>query len=620
MGFLGYGAAKGLGQQHDFQRDIDRLYQREAYRAQITAQKEQKARYYGELMKEHKAESPWIRSKLEDRYKELNSQIADFAIENPNFETDVNKMQEMLSMTDGYLNNDLVRMDKQSAQQYQTMIAAFNNGIIDEDQWFEESEKYDNWLQNGTDGGDELSNGYTFNGSRLPEYSDILKASNAAVIGAQTLRKEGNMFMNVTEFPEQGINSRALLDMQDRENAKVIEREYAKAEEQFPGLYKNAYDYHVKNLSIGEAEKKTFAAWDPAYTTDLAIKKKMQTEMSMMNPYWSQNIAPNFKLGGTIKNHKGLEIFTPAGKINGTWDLGAEGTEVKVDDGEGGFKNVVLNGTMILTNTEEMKVMSDGAYIKANFRTNINPTEEQQVERYKVTVDGVPTEMEVAEYTEWKNSLKGLSDKESALLGKGEEVRVRDPEVDGRWNQIKVETSQISKTFHDQFNEAGFTSSGTYSPGIQLGFDKETGTFPVYRGSVWVPANISTETLNAYEGAQGGATHKQKINEYQQNAPQSVVLRALSEGNQQFATEYLNDTYGGRETVYLTDAGKPASAANYDEKREMSGWTPSSTEQGVVWRTDTITKKDPDSGEETTQKVHVFYNAIDGQLYQKSAE
>ena len=68
MGFLNFGAIKGLSHGHDFQRDIDRLYDRERYAMEVRKERENKARYYGDLLQKQQATTPYNTQRLEGYY------------------------------------------------------------------------------------------------------------------------------------------------------------------------------------------------------------------------------------------------------------------------------------------------------------------------------------------------------------------------------------------------------------------------------------------------------------------------------------------------------------------------------------------------------------------------
>lgn len=551
MGFLSYGSAKGLSVQHDFQKDIDRLYKRESYRSQINAQKEQKTKYYAELMKEHDAESPWIRAKLEEEYKKLNGEIADFAIENPNFETDVNKMSEFLSKTDKYLNNDLVRMDKQSKDQYAKMTETFNNGEIDEDQWLEESEKYDNWMRNGTEAGQEYASGYIFNGNKLPSYKEILMAGNEALQGVSAIERNGNMMNIVEKTPQERISTRALWDLQDPQYGKVIQRNFEKFNEQNKGFYKNALDYHMANLSIGEEEKITSMTWDPSYKAKIESQAKQQEEMVKTSPAWARNIASQWNEGAVIAYHKGMEVFTPAGKIGAPMYFN-KGTAVKYQLEGGDFKEANLSGTFVMKGIEEMKIMPDGSYMKVNVETRINEQDVAQAALYKVTIDGVDKTMTSAQFAQWKSTLNGLSDEELQIINNADgtqKIIARDPNNSGRIDAITVTQIDQKSTWGQQYQNAGFNATGTYSPNM-ISIGGESAKFPVYEGSIWIKANINPETLQSYEAEWGGQAKTNLQVEYGTNQSTQVIARSFADGNYEFGLNFMNQEYGDGWKLY----------------------------------------------------------------------
>ncbi len=528
MKFLSYGSAKALGLRHDFDKDIDRLYQREAYRANIEARKAEKARYYGQFLKEGTAAAPSNVKRLKTLYDDLNNSVADFMIEHgPALETDIGLQQQFLNMTDEYLNNPIIREDQQVQQEFNKLKEAINTGKVTPRQAEVEMEKYTNYFNEGGDP-------YIFSNLLIPDYSEILKDSNAALEPETTIEKEGHMFIHKTDVPEENYMVRALMDMNDEDKAQIIQKRFEDVNSKNPGFYKNAVDMHIRNLKAGEMVKKTLAAFDPGWGSDLKNRQRLQAELAGMSPWYAQEIAPEFKLGNSIQGTDHMMVFTGFHNTGGTWDLGSEGTTVKVQDEKGNFRDVKLSGELVATNTKEMKIMQDGAYIKVDVRTNVNPSEKFNTEnpRYKY--------QERDENGKFVEIEKDVFDKHLADMKARKRVDIEaGHEVDGL---LRTTTYGIKGA--EYYENAGFTSKGVYVPGLSLpGIDKQTGVFPVYSGTIWVPANINASTLAEYERSAGTKEQASKLKE--RLTTEGIIYENTLSGNQQFATEVLRDTYGG---------------------------------------------------------------------------
>lgn len=543
MSFLNYGSAKALSYRHDYGADIDRLYKQEAYRSQVKAEKEQKTRYYAGLMKEHQSASPWATKQLEKKYKDLNNRVADFAINNPNFETDVNKMQEFMSLTDEYLNNDIVRKDIQSQQQFEILKQASANGKISQKNWLAEMEKYDNWMQNGGDG-------YVFSNITLPKYTDIVQNSKKTFMTSKGIYKEGNMYVNKEFYSRGQINSRAIIDLQDDEFGSVIQQEYEKYNESNPGIYKSALDFHVAHLNMDPFVERTFAAWDEKWKSDVESQKKAQREMSEVNPYYASFIAPNFKVGSIIEG-EGLEAFTEAGTSKSI-DLGKQGREIMIDDGKGGFKKVRLNGRFTLDNASALKVTPTGAFVKVNVTTRVDPKSEIGNKTYTVNNNGKLIDVNDP-YKYFQDKGYKFSEKDLRKMEAGETIDNISIQVNNPLNSSK------------QFEEAGFLNQGKIGFGASTGFDNVS-SYPSYTGSMWIPANISEETVATYEKIMGGQDHSNKINKYGLANYKTVVAEAVNAGSFDMAIDMLTSKFGGEGESGMTGGSMVVSPwTNYME-------------------------------------------------------
>ena len=601
MGFLKYGSAKGLALRHDYGRDIDRLYEREAYRSQIEAEKEQKARYYSGLMQEHPSVAPSMTRELEGFYKDLNNQVADFAINNPNFETDVNKMQEFIGLTDQYLNNDMVRKDIQSQEQFAKFKESLNNGEIMEGsvEYEQEMDKYDSWLQNGGDG-------YVFTAKKLPTYGDIVENSNDAMKPDTGLKREGNMFLNVSATPMARVINQAQVDFLDLNKKTVIERRYAEVAEAegIAGIYSNAFDFHVKTLAAGEEVKKTYATWDPSVRANAAAQAKLRADQQKEYPYYAQQIAPEFQGGKVIESDDGLEAFTPFGKVGRPINFGEQGIEIYIQDEKTGKLNPKrLKGEFSLTNVGSMRMTpTTGGMIECHVKTTVNSVEEHTGKQYKIIKDGTAEFLSQEELNQWmidedfnKKELQRMADAKSAKKG------------GSKYTYEEIEDKQNLGAY---YNNLGFTNSGIIKEGLFDPLEGGKSTFPTYTGKIFINAIITPTTLNAYERFHGGLAHANIIHQAGKANRNQFMIEQTSAGNYEFAEEYMNDSFESGMTHYYTETGKKATKDSYDSKVTSGTWKKSPDHPGLYVRTNKVTTADG-----TVRNVMEGYNALNDQFY-----
>jgi len=598
MGFLSYGAAKGLGVSHDFQKDIENLYNAEAYKSQVRAEKEQKTRYYSELMKEHTAVAPSMVSELEDHYMNLNSEIADFAMNNPNFETDVNKMQQFHSLTDKYLNNDMVRKDIQSQEQFELLKTAMSNGDIDpeSDEYMENMDRYSDWMENGGDG-------FMFQNPEVVDYSELIIDANKNILPDVKVSDTGKRIMEITETPYSDIISYASTLLSIPKNRRAIQKAYDQVED--TGFYKNILDFLAKEIEPGEVRKENFVSWNLAYKTQLDISKQKQAKIDSTYPYFTQDLA-GLGPGQTIKGFAALRTLTEFGE-KGKVDLGRKGREVFVDDpnNPGKVMPVTLMGQLISVGTPEMKTMFGEAFVKVNVETIVDENKDYEVEathEFKENADAEPQTFTTAEWMEFKKGL-GLNEKQ---LGKLEA---------GVYRDMTFSTTNTS-TYGRMYTDAGFTAVTQNVPGmIDLQLNEKKVSFPKYSGSVWMPASLTPETLTSYEKSRGGVTHAGDIHEAKATKFENVMYELANAGNIAAARETINDTMTTNKVVYLTDQGKKATEDNYSKKVDMGSWESTKEDRRIFVQKMTETNKDGRSS-----SIEYYYDSMTGKYYSKNID
>jgi hypothetical protein len=164
------GISKGLSWTNDWDKDIDRVYQREEYAANVRAEKERKTQYYAGLLKQGHATNPRTEGELNEFYKGLNNELADFVVANPNFETDVNAMQKFLDISDRYLNNDILRRDLQVSQEFERLRN--NTDKLTPSQLRKEMDRYNEYIT--SEPGSDVAP-YVFSNPKIKTTGELVK-------------------------------------------------------------------------------------------------------------------------------------------------------------------------------------------------------------------------------------------------------------------------------------------------------------------------------------------------------------------------------------------------------------------------------------------------------------
>lgn len=521
-GFLSYGSAKALSYRHDFQQDIDRLYQREAYRSQVEAEKAKKAQYYAQLMKEGTAVAPYNTHRLEEFYDGLNDEVAKFMTKyGPAIDTDIGLQQQLMRITDKYLNNDIIREDVQVQQEFARLKDAYNNQKLKGSQYEAEMERYSNYIENGGDP-------YIFSNLLVPEYSDIVKAANDAIEGELKTVVRDHALYDTLVVSDQKYRQRAITDMSDPDIATVINKRFETSNEQFPNLYKNPYDMYIQSMRIGEQTKDIWRGWDPLWQTSEEEKIKAQYDLANTYPHFTQTIAPKFQNGSTIQGNANFLAFTRFGNVGKTWDLG-DGQMVKIRNKDGVFEEVFLKGQLKATNGHEMIVTDGGAFVRVDVETVVNQAE-RTGEPTKIYYDD-DKKLSKREFDERFND---LDERQRQKVLNGEKIK-----------GLQIRTQQPD-TNADYYRNAGFNEKAIADPGLAAlsEINGQRVSYPVYSKDIWIEADFTTETLTAYESAVGTKDQASKLKPLLETA--EVVRDQTIQGNWQFATEVLGDTYGGK--------------------------------------------------------------------------
>ena len=599
MGFLNYGSAKGLSTKHDFQKDIQNLYQAESYKAQIRAEKEQKTKYYASLMKEHTAVAPSMVRELEGKYKDLNKQIAEFAVKNPHFETDVNLMQEFNTITDQYLNNDSVRKDIQAQEQFEFLKAEYNKGDMEEDEFEIEMDRYTDWMENG-------GNGYVFQKPNLPIYTDILVASETALSPDvyPELDQETGRYTSISRTPIGRIRERAYADFSVPKTAKVITKAFndnVLNNPKFKEMYSSPLQWHVAVLNQNEAVKIVNTAFTPNSGRSASEQRAAEKLMRESFPHFSINVGSSYSSdNGIVEGDKAIAAFTPWLEKNGIVNFGKNGPRIWRQDENGTYIELTdtLDGEYTLKNATKMQHLpGTGSLIQVELQTPVNALEKYSETIYSVLKndkqildeDGEPYYMTTDELRQWKKNTK-FSTRELEKMKGSKNKNAKSVTRDGDKYSYSIQAPETAK---DEFyKDIGFQSKGIQREGISSQFSSGKTTHVIMSGTLWVEGNITEESLYGYDKISGGVAHANKVISAGHTTERGFMQGQTKEGNYAFAAEFLNDKYGNTGTVLHENSdGTKADTDNYERKTTIGLWQKHSEQENMYYRTKVIENK-----------------------------
>lgn len=264
------GLAKGLAVEHDFGADIQRLYQREDLRSQIRVEKERKAQLYGGMLEEGHVQGKFNTGRLEESYKQINDELANFVTNNPNWETDPGLFAQFSNITDQYLNNDIIREDMQVQEQFKALQGEINSGRMTPQEMEQQMDRYTNYVENGGDP-------YVFVNPKKFEFNEIIGES-LKNIGTQQYTEEyeteeGIRAYRTIKEPNKGaIQLEVNSTFADPDRKREIEANYQQA----GGIEvaETAQQYYENKLIAGENYARMNSGMNQY---DLALAKKSLT-------------------------------------------------------------------------------------------------------------------------------------------------------------------------------------------------------------------------------------------------------------------------------------------------------------------------------------------------------
>jgi hypothetical protein len=522
MGFLSYGSAKALSTTHDYQKDIDRLYQREAYAQQVRAEKEKKSMFYASLMKEQTAAAPVNTQKLETLYEGLHKDVANYAVDNPDWETNPMKVQKMYGIMNQFIDNPVIREDQQVQQQWNATKEAFNKGDLKQDEYDNLAEKYHNYVQTGSSIGDSSKpDPYIFANPKRKDIIEILKERNdwlQPTISKVTDPVTGQM-TKITKTPDENIHVAAVMGLTDPDTDFVISKMYSKIPPEDQGLYKSKTDYFEHLIKAGEIFGKEDAGYDQMKLMMAKNTLDKNTDLSNYHRFYQNNVYEPLRSRGETSSDTANISFTEFGTKGQPLAMGGAGRNLKVY-GKGNQVNEI---------NVQGHVVSVGAGRIIN----------------KSGVPWVETQVMIS-----------LGDDKPMTDASGNPVmRDMNEEEKARAKQKGVDSSKFQQVSQglmaNSLKENGFEIQKVTDPGMlaNLGLEGATITSDVYVGTVLMPADFSEGNRIKYDLNYGTKENMSKgVETYNETLN---VMEVLQSGNAPVASSMINSKVSKNLSVEL---------------------------------------------------------------------
>lgn len=314
MGFLKFGSVKGLSYQHDFQGDIDRLYDQQRYAMEVRRERENKARYYGEMLQQEQATTPYNTQRLESYYDDLSGELADFVINNPNFETDINLQREFQGIAQRFQDNDIIREDMQVSQSYDLMRQAVAEGRMTEKGMAQQMEQYLDYANNGGDP-------YVFANMAEVNFNEMAIQIASALQPDTSVYDDDGQIKEITRYDDSKVSNLVRSYLSVDENNLAAENAYRNVAGS--GLFIDKQDLLETTVKSMLNSKNVHAGWNPLYGLEEKAALQQQMKTADINPVFTSNFTvPLFsdkkKVSANV-NHVALTSWNEIGGYFNPW-------------------------------------------------------------------------------------------------------------------------------------------------------------------------------------------------------------------------------------------------------------------------------------------------------------
>jgi len=416
------GLGKGLAVRHDFQGDIENLYRRENYRMQILEDKRRRAQLYGQMMKRGHVRGAGPSRELEDYYKEVNKELADFTIKNPGWETDPGLFSEATTIMDKYLNNPIIQKDEQVKQHFDGLSRAAQNGTMSEKEIHQQFAKYNAYLENGGDP-------YVFVNPRRFTFGEIVAEGVKSIgyddINIPYVRADGVKATKTIKKPKLGAVSAAVDTlMRNEEFALQIRSEWD--DPAVKVRYESPEDLLRHNIEVGLQYEQSREFLDPV---SLAIYEKKLKEQGIHESYAANKIRKMARAMG------GEEMVFQPDQANIAWTAYSQpgkpmninqntGAYFVANDGTVGDK-VTYNLSTEAVGSQHITMMDDKPYVATDVVIGlpVNKTLISGIDTYTLSAGNqlIENKLDSLGFTIMKGVTEGIFD----ISLKGENIAER---------------------------------------------------------------------------------------------------------------------------------------------------------------------------------------------------
>jgi hypothetical protein len=494
MGFLNYGTAKAGSYKHDYNKDIDRLYQNEEYRSRKEAEAQREAQYLSQMMQEQNPVNQSIIPELENYYEELNKKQADLITANPDWKTNVGVLKEINANADLYINNPLILEDKQGQQEFEKLRQAMSSQKLTSSQATAEMKRYRAWMEDHN-AVDEMGNKigpYVYSDPKQFTTTDVLKDVLPLIGSSQSKYINDDGYVVSTSGLNKTAAYKAYDNLMSQDAKETMDAQYQqlKANPLTAKLYPTVQQYTgamIMNSSDDIYQKYQKASDASGSGSGSGTKNKYI-------PYWMMAF-DEYNQNGEIESSNANLSFTNLGEVGSYRALPAQGEKQYVYGGENGSEliPVELTGSMVVKGGGRIfrgvEGDTDGssAFGEASVAIFTQPTDSKG-NPMNITVD--PKGKKIYKDGN-KVKYDELSEEEQAAI---------DIDDDGKYSVIK------DPSYEDQLKAWGFEIQQVEMPSLIGNITGGKVVANAWVGQIVTKANFSQSKRDIYDRTRGNTS------------------------------------------------------------------------------------------------------------------
>jgi len=226
MGFLDYGKARAATYVHNFDKDIDRLYQQEEYAARIRAEEQEKARFYAERLQKPETYTDYNSKRTTNFYNKKIDEVVNFINDNPNWENDIDGQMKFNELTNDIIDNDIIKEELQVQQELEKLKQARLKRDVSENKY---TQMYDEYMAyaNQDPENPEVSP-FVYKDFQEIRYQDVIKNASS-LLATETYEEVGkNNIKQIKSVSPESLNSRIEEIRDDEEQWEVVVNKFEK--------------------------------------------------------------------------------------------------------------------------------------------------------------------------------------------------------------------------------------------------------------------------------------------------------------------------------------------------------------------------------------------------------